>query len=700
MTTPRMAIPSPNNFDEDWFEAWESMILQLDAHHFASFEDRGVFVALGGEWEFTSGSGVLTWGESLRIVTPSTGQPQDLEAGSVVILNGQFLWVTVSRGASEAVTLSASVSNTVPVSDASLPLAVRVGNQIYFRNGVILASEPFAVFEEPAPYGGPGGEQTLAQTLVIGNLTGGTDIEITPEDIIRVSDVEEAAHFVARPGVHPGTSQPWTSIIGAGNEVGDARESSVVGHNNSIVTNEDPFTGEYVAVFGNDNELDESDGDLFGTSIVGHYNSLSGGPAFIHGNGNDVVGSISPPIVMGENNDVSGYGPFVSGFSIVSTFSNYSAAFGRDHDVIGASFSVTAGIANVFQGFGSGDFRFETGYPQQMLARYDGGFSDYGKASASAALGESHWVHARHSLLAGNEGMGVVPSQFLIAAKRPLTTAFSEASFGDHQHTISVLAGISRGNETIELSNDGGNGVYWLRQEKTYAIDVKIVGRQILPGVSGPTYVDQGAPGESGVWSAACLIRTTQMKYARQTLTVSAAPSNGQTITIGGIVLTAAATRTPGNDDFATSGSTATIAASIRSALLDPDNSFLGAVVSGVNRSGSVLTVFAWDLGASGDSTTTVTDSGNLAWGSGTMADGEDLDVIVEWSSWTLDVGRDSLVSEHQAPDAGSVDFGATAAIGVDVAAGTFFVEVTGETGKAIKYTASVQATEIGNRPE
>lgn len=161
MTTPRMSIPYPEKFRKDWFEIWKSMISQIDAHHFASFEDRGVFAALGGEWTFVVESGLLSWSSALRIVTPSTGQPQDLAAGSVVVADGEFVWVLVSRGAVVPGALWITAGSMVPVSDAALPIAVRVGEKIYFRNGIVLADEPFEVFEASAPFGaGPSGPDT------------------------------------------------------------------------------------------------------------------------------------------------------------------------------------------------------------------------------------------------------------------------------------------------------------------------------------------------------------------------------------------------------------------------------------------------------------------------------------------------------------------------------------------------------------
>lgn len=101
-------------------------------------------------------------------------------------------------------------------------------------------------------------------------------------------------------------------------------------------------------------------------------------------------------------------------------------------------------------------------------------------------------------------------------------------------------------------------------------------------------------------------------------VTVFSAPlTPGDTLTIGGVVLTGVAgARTPGADDFdVTLGTPAAIATEIAAALSDGANSFLGNVLSLAEVSSSDPTFIRLEaaaVGAEGDSTTISTSSGDL----------------------------------------------------------------------------------------
>ena len=160
--TARMSIPYPERGENPFFDTFESMVQALDAHDFAAFEDRNLFVVDGGNWSWSLASGTLTWGSTLRITTPSTGLLQSLAAGSVTLDDGEMLVVDVSRGAASAVTLSASVVSVLdPPTDSALVIAIRSGSKVYFRNGrVITDGSTLAIFEGEVGSGGGGGGGT------------------------------------------------------------------------------------------------------------------------------------------------------------------------------------------------------------------------------------------------------------------------------------------------------------------------------------------------------------------------------------------------------------------------------------------------------------------------------------------------------------------------------------------------------------
>jgi hypothetical protein len=103
----------------------------------------------------------------------------------------------------------------------------------------------------------------------------------------------------------------------------------------------------------------------------------------------------------------------------------------------------------------------------------------------------------------------------------------------------------------------------------------------------------------------------TSPVQATATITVTAVPVVG-TITIGGVVLTAAAgARTPGNDDFdGTLGTTDLVAAEIVAAINDVANGFDAIVTAAAV--GSIVTITAVPIGVLGNAITLTETSGQI----------------------------------------------------------------------------------------
>lgn len=136
--TPRMNWPFPNEDDAPWYERLKAFVQSQDASGYAAREDRQLVLAGGGAITWSATGGTLTWGDTLRIVSPITGFLLNIAATSVTLSDGQVLYVTLVRAPTRTQTALVAVANQVPPTDADLLLAVRVGTQVYWRNGVLM----------------------------------------------------------------------------------------------------------------------------------------------------------------------------------------------------------------------------------------------------------------------------------------------------------------------------------------------------------------------------------------------------------------------------------------------------------------------------------------------------------------------------------------------------------------------------------
>lgn len=138
--TPRMLWAYPDDNDRNWYGKFSTLTNAQDAAAYAGREDRSFLIGGGGTVSFNSGSGVLTWSSAIECFSPITGFKGTVAAGSSTILNGEILYVTLTRGMTANVTLTAQVATSIPNSDNAIALAVRSGNTVYFRNGARLVN--------------------------------------------------------------------------------------------------------------------------------------------------------------------------------------------------------------------------------------------------------------------------------------------------------------------------------------------------------------------------------------------------------------------------------------------------------------------------------------------------------------------------------------------------------------------------------
>ena len=136
--TPRMNWPFPNEDDAPWYERLKAFVQSQDASGYAAREDRQIVLAGGGTVLWSATGGALTWSDTIQVVSPITGFLLNIAAGSVTLGDGQVLYVPLVRAPTRTQTVSVAVSNQVPPTDTDMLLAVRVGTQVYWRNGLLM----------------------------------------------------------------------------------------------------------------------------------------------------------------------------------------------------------------------------------------------------------------------------------------------------------------------------------------------------------------------------------------------------------------------------------------------------------------------------------------------------------------------------------------------------------------------------------
>lgn len=134
--TPRMNWPFPNENQDPWYVALENFAKALDASGFASREDRQLILIGGGTITWSVTGSLLQWSAPIRVISPISGFLLTVAAGAVTIEDGQALFVSLVRAPTMNRTVEARVENQVPQTDLAYILAARVGNNIYWRNGL------------------------------------------------------------------------------------------------------------------------------------------------------------------------------------------------------------------------------------------------------------------------------------------------------------------------------------------------------------------------------------------------------------------------------------------------------------------------------------------------------------------------------------------------------------------------------------
>jgi hypothetical protein len=145
----RMDWPFPAENQDPWFDAFQNMVIGMDVSAHAAREDRNIFMGKGGTVSWSAGApGTLSWSETLEIYSPISGFRYNLIPQSVFLEDGQLFYVDLVRSPTDNLTLSPVVASTVPPSDNAFAIAIRRGDEIYFRFGTKLVDgDAFPIFE-------------------------------------------------------------------------------------------------------------------------------------------------------------------------------------------------------------------------------------------------------------------------------------------------------------------------------------------------------------------------------------------------------------------------------------------------------------------------------------------------------------------------------------------------------------------------
>jgi len=138
--TPRMNWPFPNENKDPWYEALENFSNALDASGYAAREDRQLILIGGGTIDWDAVGSILQWSGSFQVVSPISGFLLSVPATSVTIEDGQALYAKLTRAPTRNLNVEVVVENQVPQTDTDYILAIRVGDSIYWRNGLSMDS--------------------------------------------------------------------------------------------------------------------------------------------------------------------------------------------------------------------------------------------------------------------------------------------------------------------------------------------------------------------------------------------------------------------------------------------------------------------------------------------------------------------------------------------------------------------------------
>jgi len=135
-----MQWPYPTENVQNWYEAFKAFVGAVDFSAYSHREDRQLILAGGGTVSWNATGSALSWSAPIRVVSMIAGFQIRAEAGSVTLDDGQLLYLNLTRYPTNNIVATPVVANQVPSTDTALLLVVRVGDKLYWRNGLVMPS--------------------------------------------------------------------------------------------------------------------------------------------------------------------------------------------------------------------------------------------------------------------------------------------------------------------------------------------------------------------------------------------------------------------------------------------------------------------------------------------------------------------------------------------------------------------------------
>ena len=193
--TVRLLWQKPNKDSDPWFEAFDGLLTAQDQTVYANREDRNIVLGNGGIVSWDSGTGTLTWDNAFELYSTIAGFRLDIDADSIVLQEGEVFYVDLTRFPTTNGTLIPQKAFTIPNTNDAMVIAIRRGDDVYFRTGDKLengdARDLFAgpgvgantdIYERMATFGVPIGSSSDTATVGRINFNGslvGLSVEIT-----------------------------------------------------------------------------------------------------------------------------------------------------------------------------------------------------------------------------------------------------------------------------------------------------------------------------------------------------------------------------------------------------------------------------------------------------------------------------------------------------------------------------------------
>jgi hypothetical protein len=141
----------PSRDEDPWYDSFQSLVTALDSSTFAHREDRSLVFAGGGTLSWTVGTSTLTWNDTIQIASTISGRRISVSADSVVLGDGQILYLDLIRQPLQNISTSFQVADQLPSTNNACAVAVRIGGVVFFRTGISLSDGTTSPGIAPVP---------------------------------------------------------------------------------------------------------------------------------------------------------------------------------------------------------------------------------------------------------------------------------------------------------------------------------------------------------------------------------------------------------------------------------------------------------------------------------------------------------------------------------------------------------------------